>query len=133
MNPVERFLTFVPNCGHTGIEMANTLITFLDYHEIELIDCHGQSYDNAANMSGKYQDMQALIENKNEFAEFVPCSERFDLTSHLLQDPKIILQTAVNALNYLLSFVREIRNKYEEYEEKAKEMSGSKDYAQIHH
>jgi len=57
--------------------------------------------------------------------------ERFDLTSHLLQDPKIVLQTAVNALNSLLSFVQEIRNKYEEYEEKAKQMSGLKDYAPI--
>ncbi|CAI6375249.1 unnamed protein product [Macrosiphum euphorbiae] len=57
--------------------------------------------------------------------------ERFDLTSHLLLDPKIVLQTAVNALNSLLSFVQEIRNKYEEYEEKAKQMSGLKDYAPI--
>jgi len=202
-----------------------------------LNDCRGQSYDNAANMSGKYQGMQALIKNKNEFAEFVPCCghslnlvgktaanscvaairffdfiqnlyvfftatptryalltkklacidknkrvyvlknlnetrwscradatkavvfgydfikealeeisndleqkdivkieskklkesmctlevafyaifwndilERFDLTSHLLQDLKIVLQTAVNALNSLLSFVQEIVN-----------------------
>ncbi|XP_060861872.1 uncharacterized protein LOC132938900 [Metopolophium dirhodum] len=73
INPVERFLTFVPNCGHTGIEMANTLITFLDHHKIELNDCRGQSYDNAANMSGKYQGMQALIKNKNQLAEFIPC------------------------------------------------------------
>jgi len=28
ITPVERFLTFVPNCGHTGIEMANTLLHF---------------------------------------------------------------------------------------------------------
>ncbi|KAE9541313.1 hypothetical protein AGLY_004558 [Aphis glycines] len=60
MNPVERFLTFVPNCGHTGVEMANTLIKFLNSNEIELIDCRDQSYDNAANMRSKYQ-------------EFVPC------------------------------------------------------------
>ncbi|KAL4103916.1 hypothetical protein QTP88_019233 [Uroleucon formosanum] len=58
--------------------------------------------------------------------------ELFNLTSHLLQDLKIILQTAINVLNSLLSFVREIRNKYDEYKEKVKKMSGSKDYAQIH-
>ncbi|KAL4084913.1 hypothetical protein QTP88_027781 [Uroleucon formosanum] len=39
INPVERFLTFVPNCNHTGIKMANTFITFLDHHKIELNDC----------------------------------------------------------------------------------------------
>ncbi|VVC30442.1 Ribonuclease H-like domain,HAT, C-terminal dimerisation domain [Cinara cedri] len=48
------------------------------------------------------------------------------------KSPKIVLQTAVNALNSLLSFVREIQNKYEEYEEKAKDMSGLNDYAPIH-
>lgn len=72
INPVERFLTFIPNCGHTGIEMSNTLITFLDHHTIQLNGCRGQSYDNAANMSGKYQGMQALIKKKNELAEFIP-------------------------------------------------------------
>ncbi|VVC40124.1 Hypothetical protein CINCED_3A008245 [Cinara cedri] len=58
--------------------------------------------------------------------------ERFDSTNHILQDPKIVFQTAVNALNSILSFVREIRNEYEEYEKKAKDMSGLKDYAPIH-
>jgi len=58
--------------------------------------------------------------------------ERFHLTIHILQDPKIVLQAAVHALNFLLSFVREIRNKYEEYDEKAKAMSGLKDYTPIY-
>lgn len=70
---VERFLTFVPSCGHTGIEIANTLIEFLDHHKIELNDCRGHLYNNAANMSGKYYGMQALVKNKSDFAEFVPC------------------------------------------------------------
>jgi len=103
MNPVERFLTFVPNCGHTGIEMANTLITFLDHHEIELIDCRGQSYDNAANMSGKYQGMQALIKNKNEFAEFVPCC------GHSLN---LVGKTAANSCIAAISFFDFIQNLY---------------------
>ena len=62
--PKERFLIFISNCGHTGAAMANTLIKFLNTHEIDIGDCCGQSYDNAANMSGKYKGMQALIVEK---------------------------------------------------------------------
>lgn len=42
----------------------------------------------------------------------------FDLTSYILQDQKIVLQKAV--ISPLLSFVREIRNKYEDYKQKKK-------------
>ena len=71
--PKERFLTFISNCVHTGAEIANTLIKFLNTHEIDIGDCRGQSYDNAANMSGKYKEMQALILEKNHLSVFVPC------------------------------------------------------------
>ncbi|CAI6371989.1 unnamed protein product [Macrosiphum euphorbiae] len=52
--PKERFLTFLPNCGHTGEATANALLKFLGDHQIDIMDCRGQSYYNAANMSGKY-------------------------------------------------------------------------------
>ena len=53
--------------------MANTLIEFLNTHEIYIGDCRDQSYDIAANMSGKYKGMQALILGKNHLSVFVPC------------------------------------------------------------
>ena len=71
--PRERFLTFMDNQGHTGVAMANALLEFLESHNIHIKDCRGQSYDNAANMSGKYRGMQALIKEKNPLSEFVPC------------------------------------------------------------
>lgn len=37
-------------------------------------NCHGKSFDNAANMSGKYEGLQDHIEHKNPFAQFVPCA-----------------------------------------------------------
>lgn len=76
VNPIERFLTlihFIPNCGHIGIEIANALLQILEHYNIDIRNCRNQSYDNAANMSGKYQGVQALIKNKNNFAVFVPC------------------------------------------------------------
>ncbi|XP_046619690.1 zinc finger MYM-type protein 1-like [Neodiprion virginianus] len=71
--PKERFLTFLPNCDHSGKATANALLTFLGDHQIDIMDCRGQSYDNAANMSGKYKGMQALILEKNHLSAFVPC------------------------------------------------------------
>lgn len=60
-SPVERFLTFIPNCGHKGTEMAEALLDFIQQQEIDIQDCRDQSYDNAPNMSGKYKGMQAVI------------------------------------------------------------------------
>lgn len=71
--PVERFAKFIPVRGHTGEHLANTLLLFLKENGISILDCRGQSNDNASNMSGKYNGMQALIRQKNMLAEYIPC------------------------------------------------------------
>jgi len=71
--PKERFLTFLQNCGHTGGATANALLKFLGDYQIDNMDCRGQSYDNAANMSGKYGGMQALPLEKNHLSACIPC------------------------------------------------------------
>jgi len=71
--PVERFLTFVPLLNHTGKEIADVVLDFLQTNKIPISDCRGQSYDNASNMSGKYRGIQAHLKSRCEFAEFVPC------------------------------------------------------------
>ncbi|XP_050063061.1 zinc finger MYM-type protein 1-like [Aphis gossypii] len=256
--PVERFLTFLPNSGHTGKAIAETLIHFLNEYNIDIKDCRGQSYDNAANMSGKYNGMQAFIKRVNGYAIFVPCCghslnlvgktaanscptaikffdfvqniyvfftsspsryqiltkklslknsntqfhvpknlndtrwscradatkalvlgynefketleyiskdpeqkevvkneangllkkitsfeiafyllfwndilDRFNATNHLLQNPKMVLQSAVTALTSLKLFVQDKRNSFDDYEETAKKMSGKTDYPEI--
>lgn len=72
--PVERFITFLDNKGHTGQEQADSLLMVLSGNSIEFADCRGQSYDNASNMSGKYNGMQAILRNKNSLAVFIPCA-----------------------------------------------------------
>jgi hypothetical protein len=71
--PVERFLTFLEAPGHTGKEMADGLSSFLCSNGLSISDCRGQSYDNASNMSGRYQGMQAWIIVLNKLATYVPC------------------------------------------------------------
>uniref|UniRef100_A0A8C6MBU8 TTF-type domain-containing protein n=1 Tax=Nothobranchius furzeri TaxID=105023 RepID=A0A8C6MBU8_NOTFU len=72
--PVERFLEFIPLHGHTAEHMEETLKFELKELDTDLMDCRGQSYDNASNMAGKYSGLQARIKNKNPNADFIPCS-----------------------------------------------------------
>lgn len=73
-SPVERFLEFIPNTGHTGEKLTNALLAVLKKYDIPLDLCRGQSYDNASNMSGIYNGVQAKIMELNPLAFFIPCS-----------------------------------------------------------
>ncbi|KAI6651791.1 hypothetical protein LOD99_5038 [Oopsacas minuta] len=56
-----------------SVHNAKVLLSFLEENNVSIKDCRGQTYDNASNMSGKYNGMQALIREKNKLAEFIPC------------------------------------------------------------
>ena len=71
--PVERFLQFLGTNSHSGEELASVLLRFLDLHNIDIKNCRGQSYDNASNMAGKYNGVQAKIKEVCRYAQFVPC------------------------------------------------------------
>lgn len=101
--PVERFLMFLPNSGHTGCAIAETLICLLDDYKIDIKDCRGQSYDNAANMSGKYNGMQAIIKRVNSYAVFVPCC------GHSLN---LVGKTAANSCPTAIKFFDFVQNIY---------------------
>jgi len=70
---VEKFLVFLANTGHKGSEMETSVIQFLKNAGIIVLDCRGQSYDNAPNMAGKYKGLQAKILEINPLAVYVPC------------------------------------------------------------
>jgi len=71
--PVERFVSFLDMANHTGQELAKTLLDFLKKSKIDIANCRGQSYDNASNMSGKHNGMQATICEINPLVMFIPC------------------------------------------------------------
>jgi len=54
--------------------MADTVLNFLENLKIPIKNCRGQSYNNAANMGGKYSGLQARIKEQCKFAIFVPCA-----------------------------------------------------------
>ena len=73
--PVERFLTFLELKDHTGEHMAAIVVAYLTKNcKIDFSKCRGQSYDNAANMSGKYKGMKQKILEINKHAIYIPCA-----------------------------------------------------------
>ena len=71
---MERFLAFLPIEGYTAQQIFDSLVQYTSEKGINLADCRGQSYDNASNMSGKYNGVQALVKEKfGAAAEYVPC------------------------------------------------------------
>lgn len=71
---VERFLAFLENVGHKGIEMVDAVVRFLKSYGLIILDCRRQSYDSAKNMSGIYRGMQTMILGMNPLTVYVPCS-----------------------------------------------------------
>uniref|UniRef100_H3AMG0 HAT C-terminal dimerisation domain-containing protein n=1 Tax=Latimeria chalumnae TaxID=7897 RepID=H3AMG0_LATCH len=63
--PVERFLKLIPIRSHSDI---------LKDLCIDIENCRGQSYNNAANISGQYMGLQARIKEMNPLAVYVPCA-----------------------------------------------------------
>ncbi|KAB0803204.1 hypothetical protein PPYR_00174 [Photinus pyralis] len=72
--PVERFLGFVQITSHTAENLAHVILGQLEDLGIDINYCRGQSYDNASNMSGRYNGLQAKIKTVTNSAHFVPCS-----------------------------------------------------------
>lgn len=71
---IERFLQFIPNCRHTGADLANLILELLSSYEIDIANCRGQCYDDASNMSGIYSGVQANILRINPLAAWVLCA-----------------------------------------------------------
>ena len=73
--PIERFITFLELKYHSGVGMADLVHKYLTAElQLDFSKCRGQSYDNAANMTGRYNGMQQKILEINKFAKFIPCA-----------------------------------------------------------
>ncbi|KAE9536152.1 hypothetical protein AGLY_007375 [Aphis glycines] len=73
-NSEERFLTFLSAVGHKVEQMEEALIDKFKELDIDIKNCRGQAYDNASNMSGKYNGLQARIKKYSKNANFVSCA-----------------------------------------------------------
>lgn len=58
----------------TGEALANDIENKVTLDGLNIKNIRGQSYDNGANMAGKYKGVQARILRLNNMARFVPCT-----------------------------------------------------------
>ena len=71
--PVEKFIKFLDMDSHNAEHLQDKLLTSLNENIIDIGNYRGQSYDNASNMSCRYNGLQARIKQLNEFTEYVSC------------------------------------------------------------
>jgi len=72
--PIERFLQFVSIFRHCGQILCNVVLKFFTEKIISLDDCRGQSYDNASNMSEKYNGLQAKLKEQHSLNVYSSCA-----------------------------------------------------------
>jgi len=70
----ERLFDLTPVTSHKGESIFDILCEFLKNAGLDIINCRGQSYDNASNMSGIYEGLQAHVKNQNTLAVYIPCT-----------------------------------------------------------
>jgi len=74
-NVHERLVQLSPIKSHTGESIFVLLEEFLEKAGLNIVNCRGQSYDNASNMSGKYKGLQAYVKKKKcNLAVYIPCT-----------------------------------------------------------
>ena len=69
----EVFIDFIEIHEKSAESIAKEITSKLEQDNLDLNDCRGQTYDNAATMSGKVFGVQKLISQKNPKAKFVNC------------------------------------------------------------
>jgi hypothetical protein len=72
----ERFLSFKYIEKHDASYLENIIKSTLTEYGRDIQNCRGQSYDNAANMSGIYNGLQPKIKSHSKNAFFIPCAAR---------------------------------------------------------
>ncbi|KAK0156468.1 Zinc finger MYM-type protein 1 [Merluccius polli] len=70
----ERFIGFEPIHSHTGSSLADCVIKMVSDLGLDLSNCRGQAYDNASNMSGKYNGLQAQLKKNKPLIHYIPCA-----------------------------------------------------------
>jgi hypothetical protein len=70
----ESFLRFIETKGKSRDDISGLILRELENDGIQISDCRGQAFDNAAVMAGHRSGVQKRISEINPKALFVPCT-----------------------------------------------------------
>ncbi|GBL82427.1 hypothetical protein AVEN_252566-1 [Araneus ventricosus] len=71
----ERFIDFFTVSDKTGVVLSEEILKKIEQEGLDIKNFRWQSYDNAANMAGKYQGVQSRISESKILVKFVPCAD----------------------------------------------------------
>lgn len=103
VNNGERFLEFIPNIGHKAKDIEKALLKSLEINDLDIMNCRGQSYDNASNVSGIYSGLQTRIKTINPLADYVHCAAHF-----LNLIGSCAVESVTEAVDFFIYFARTI-------------------------
>lgn len=69
----ESFIDFIETRSKTKEGISDMIVSKLKADGLDIINCRGQAYDNAATMAGCHTGVQQRIKDINPYAEFIPC------------------------------------------------------------
>ncbi|XP_063416002.1 zinc finger MYM-type protein 1-like [Mytilus trossulus] len=69
----EEFIGFKHAKSVKGVAISNTIVKFLEHVNLDIRNLRAQCYDGAANMSGKYNGVQAKILEQSPEASYIHC------------------------------------------------------------
>lgn len=70
----ESFLGFHICENQKSADLAEQVLQAMEKHQLSLNKLRGQGYDGASNMSGQYNGLQALLQQKQPLADYVHCA-----------------------------------------------------------
>lgn len=68
------FIDFLETEGKKAKDMVKMILDKIESDGLDIQNCRGQAYDNAAVMSGRHSGVQMRIKAVNKNAQFVACS-----------------------------------------------------------
>lgn len=80
---VERFIRFKPIHILTGSSLTDSVMTKVRDLGLDLSNCRGQAYDDASNMSRKYNGLQVQLKKNNALILYITKITFFDLLQAL--------------------------------------------------
>ena len=107
----EEFVKFVYLDGTSGQQIADSIKKEIREMGLDMVNCRGQGYDGAGNMSGKYIGAAQLVKNDHPKALYIHCaSHRLNLcVSNSCQIPSIIkLFGAIRKASFFFSFPKRL-------------------------
>ncbi|GFY67730.1 hypothetical protein TNIN_351871 [Trichonephila inaurata madagascariensis] len=101
----ESFIDFIEMKNKTAEGISDMIVSKLKADGLDIMNCRGQAYVNAATMTGCHTGVQQRIKNINHNAEFVPCSNHFlKLVFKHAASVKVNLVTFFSTLKRCYSF-----------------------------